>query len=373
MIGLVAARPAHEEATEAIGRELRAFLESRSRKAAAYGTQFEALWEEAGACILGGKLLRPRLLIELFDVLAADRRVSASRPSVVRIAAAVELLHYSFLLHDDVIDGDLTRRHRPNLIGALLQKTSADAAQDPSSPGRPGQDDALHWARTGGILMGDLMLTAALQAFAREQLPPQMRLTLLDLLDRTITESVAGELLDVGLSDGVIPAELRTVLSMSRLKTATYTFELPMRAAAVLAAAPPGLESAIGEAGRHLGVAFQLQDDLLSTFGAPESHGKDPFSDLREGKETAIIAFARTTPAWPDIAPHFEDFAAGEGEGHMLRTLLTDCGAEEYARSLMEQQMRAGIDALANREDLVPAAVVRFCIRLASSLEGRRA
>lgn len=370
MIGLVAARPAHEEATEAIGRELGAFLESRSRKAAAYGAQFEALWEEAGACILGGKLLRPRLLIALFDVLAADRRVSASHPSVVRIAAAVELLHYSFLLHDDVIDGDLTRRHRPNLIGALLQKTGADAAQDPSAPS---QDDALHWARTGGILMGDLMLTAALQAFAREQLPPQMRLTLLDLLDRTITESVAGELLDVGLSDGVIPAELHTVLSMSRLKTATYTFELPMRAAAVLAGAPPGLESAIGEAGRHLGVAFQLQDDLLSTFGAPESHGKDPFSDLREGKETAIIAFARTTPAWPDIAPHFEDFAAGEGEGHMLRTLLTDCGAEEYARSLMEQQMRAGIDALANREDLVPAAVVRFCIRLASSLEGRRA
>ena len=74
-----------------------------------------------------------------------------------------------------------------------------------------------------------------------------------------------------------------------------------LRMAAVLAGAPGGVERRLGRIGRHLGLAFQLQDDLLCAFGDPELHGKDRYSDLREGKQTAIIAAARATPEWPRV------------------------------------------------------------------------
>lgn len=220
--------------------------------------------------------------------------------------------------------------------------------------------------------MGDLMLTAALNSVARQPLPHDSRIRLLDLLDRTVDESVAGQLVDVGLSDGIIAPEMGEVLRMSRLKTGTYTFELPLRAAAILADSPPHVEAALGEMGTHLGLAFQLQDDLLSAFASPEDHGKDAFSDLREGKQTALIAYARETSAWPRIEPLLgaPDFEVSDGAA--VRDLLSSCGAEGFVRSLVAQQIHACMELLRDSETSVPPAVRRIIADLMTSLEDRR-
>jgi len=364
----------------AIENELSGLIGKRTSAATAYGPYFTGLWELAGHNVLGGKFVRPLLLMETYDALrqgGANRSESALQPTgpeapahretAISIAAAIELLHYSFLLHDDVIDGDLVRRGHPNLIGSLLAEAQALPRAMDAGGTRAGSD--LHWAQTGGILMGDMLLAATHQAFARADLPQRLRLRLLDLLEHTINETVAGEQLDVGLGDGIIDPQLETILVMCGYKTATYTFELPLRAAAALAGADFAVENALATAGRHLGLAFQLQDDLLSTFGDPRRHGKDPFSDLREGKETAIIAHARTTAAWPDIEPFFGRPELNGADCDYVRRLLADCGAEMIVNGLIEEQLRAFNDLLTGA---IPPGVRTVLLDLAAQLEGRQ-
>jgi len=371
--------------------ELARVFAAKRRLAAAYGPWFEQLWGTAAAKATGGKLLRPRLFLAALDAIEApeatgendpgrgraDARPEAEGDAAMRVAVALELLHYSFLLHDDVIDGDAVRRGEPNLIAVLAGEnppgTAEPAHADGDAPVQPPDARRLHWARSCGILMGDLLLAEVHQLLAGLDGPAGVRRRLLALLDHAVTESVAGEQLDVGLGDGVIDPDLAGVLRMSRLKTATYTFELPLRAAAAVAGADPRLDAVLAQAGRHLGLAFQLQDDLLSTFGDPSAHGKDPYSDLREGKETVVIAHARMTSAWPSIEPLFGSPALTPEGASEMRSLLVDCGAESFAESLVDDQLRALHELLAERDDLVPARLAAVVSALSTRLEGRTA
>lgn len=361
-----------------VERELGAIFARHSATTKAYGAEFAHLWELAARHAQDGKLVRPMLLLETFDALRRSREILPGSgvaeqselhgdqdiENVARVAAAIETLHYSFLLHDDVIDGDLVRRGRPNLIGELAETTL--------SPGRG--RGARHWAETGGILAGNLLLSAAHQQFARLDVPAEVRVRLLDLLEHTIIETTAGEFIDVGLCDGIIAPDLNTVLTMTRRKTATYTFELPLRAAVILAGGSRQLEETLSSAGAHLGLAYQLQDDLLSTFGDAELHGKDPYSDLREGKQTAVVCFARMTSAWPSIEADFGNPELPEETAELMRTLLTECGAERFVEGLIEEQLTAFYEVLVGGSDAeeIPTELRAVLLNLVARIEGRQ-
>ncbi|UOQ59415.1 polyprenyl synthetase family protein [Leucobacter rhizosphaerae] len=340
--------------------EIDALLARTSRQAQTYGTEFLRLWSHTAQHVRGGKLLRPILLLETYDALRPD----GDRREALRLATAVEALHFAFLLHDDVIDQDLRRRGELNLVGELVE--SATAAGRGSA--------ARHWAETGAILAGDLLLSSAHQIVARVRAPEATRERLLDLLEHTILETTAGEFSDVGLSDGMVAPDLDAVLVMTKQKTASYTFELPLRAAAILAGGSPELEHALSIAGAHLGLAYQLQDDLLSVFGDADEHGKDPYSDLREGKHTAVICFAQRTSAWPVIARHFGDPQLQPEDAVRVRRLLTDCGAEDHVRALIDDQLAALTELVADEErgGAIPARVRAMLLDLAARIDGRR-
>lgn len=349
----------------AVQEQLRGFFDSRTAIARSYGPSFTRLWTLAERSVAGGKLVRPMLMLDMLDALSRpdDAFDGCHGETPIEIAAAIELLHVAFLMHDDVIDGDLTRRGCANLVGALLDETGA--------AGERTQAD-LHWARTGGILMGDLLLTGVHQIFARARLPHERRLQLLDLLDHAVMESVAGEDLDVGLSAGVIEPELATILSMSSCKTAAYTFQLPLRIAAALAGAGADVDTAVSTAGRHLGLAFQLQDDLLSMFGDPRQHGKDPLSDLREGKQTAIISYARRTDAWPVIEAFFGRTDVTAADGAAVRDHLIDCGAKTFVEDLIDEQLSACRTMADGTAADLPAPARQVLLDLVARLDGRR-
>lgn len=375
-----------EQARDDIERELERYFDDRVASATEYGDDVVELWQLAARSVLGGKLVRPRLMVDAYEALSEGTSSPAhgvrfsphgtgtdapSMATIVSIASAIELLHYSFLLHDDVIDGDLVRRGQPNLIGALMQ--SAHDGQHRAGTAASARPEAtLHWARAGGVLMGDLLLSSTHQTFARAPLPQVTRERLLDVLDNAITESVAGEYLDVGLGDGVFAADLDTILRMCGYKTAAYTFELPLLAAAALAGASPELERSLAAAGRHLGLAFQLQDDLLSTFGDHAEHGKDPFSDLREGKQTALIAYARRTDAWSGIEASLGMSHLSDVDGLRLRGLLAECGADRFVQGLIDAQLRAFNDAVGSLSAEAPPRMAQVLTRLARQLAGRR-
>ncbi|MBO9625860.1 MAG: polyprenyl synthetase family protein [Microbacterium sp.] len=335
----------------------------RIEEAGAHDPDFAALWRTTAAGAAGGKLLRPRLLVETFHELAGD---AASDRAVIDIATAVELLHCSFLLHDDVIDGDVLRRGRPNVIGALGRDVDGDARSISARAG--------HWGRSGALLMGDLLLADAVLGFARADLPHVARARLLIALERVISETVSGELADVAFSDGVRTADLPSILRMTAGKTAVYSFELPLRAAAILADRAPEVEEALATCGRSIGLAYQLQDDLLSVFGDPHAHGKDPLSDLREGKETAIIAYARMTSAWSSIAPRFGAADLSDADAVVIRRLLRQCGAETFVDNLVGEHLVAAVSLLddAVHHGILPDGARRVLVALVARITGRR-
>ena len=328
----------------------------KMRGARAYGQEATDLWRTASETVRGGKLVRPRLLLAAYRELAG---MPHTPRSVIQAAAAVELLHYAFILHDDVIDGDTVRRGRPNLIGAI----AADAA-----PARR----ALHRGTTAAILMGDLVLSAAYQLLARLDVPERAPVRVFDVVDHTIDQTVAGEWADVTFAHGMEPPTLNAILEMSANKTACYTFELPLRLAAVLADAALPTENALATAGRYLGIAFQLDDDLLCAFGDPAEHGKDPLSDLREGKQTPIIAFARTTSEWRLITDRVGRSDLTPEEADRVREVLVACGAKDYVESLRDDAI-AQVRRLCRRQrHIFPGAAGNVLLEFAAQLEGRR-
>lgn len=338
-----------------IEQALRQRLDAGLAAASAHGEAFAGLWRTVAEHATGGKLLRPLLLLDAHEALSGGDLHSQA----VDVAVNLELLHYAFLLHDDVIDGDLTRRFRPNLIGTLATG---------------GDDRDLHWARSAALLAGDALISTALLGFARVDLDAALRTRLLDVVEGIVLETIAGEHLDVALSHGRSASDLQTILAMTARKTAAYSFALPLRAAAILADLPLAAEESLASAGRHLGLAFQIQDDLLSAFGDACSHGKDDFSDLREGKETALVAYARMTSGWAAIAPHFGSSALTAADAEQVREHLRACGAEAFAEGLVAENLDAAASVLddARSRGIVDESISALVHAFADRIRGRR-
>jgi geranylgeranyl diphosphate synthase type II len=311
----------------------------------------DAPWATTSPVAPAGKRLRPRLLVGAHDVLASGRQDPEPHTVVTAVGEAVELLHTAFLAHDDVIDDDELRRGRPNVAGRSAAHARAH--------GLP--DDAAHgYGAAAGLLAGDLALAGAVRAVALSGARPAVVPRLLDLVDEAIRLSVDGELRDLWFSHR--PPALDDVVVTARLKTSAYSFELPLRLAGALAGRDE-LDDDLGRLGRDLGIAYQLRDDVLGTFGDPASTGKPSGSDLREGRGTALVAFARTTADWPQVAAALGRRDATDDELAQVRTLLERCGAraatedlaDRYELMAGEQARRLGLDDLVS--DLLALAV----------------
>ncbi len=298
---------------------LQRLLEQGRARALSIDPEHARLWDALSAATEGGKRFRPRLVIAAHHAFAGAHPVAAAE-----VGAAVELLHTAFVIHDDVIDGDDVRRGRLNVSGTF--HAYADAAG--ATP-----DEAVSLGRTAGILAGDLALAAAIRSVATCAVAPEVTDRLLDLFDVALHTSAAGELADVRLCLSTTTASLPESLTMEEQKTSAYSFALPLQAGAVIAGADDRTVDRLGQAGRVLGVAFQLIDDLLGVFGDPAQTGKSATSDLRSGKQTPLLAHARSTPEWDWISTYVARELTGE-ELHEVRQLLISSGSRQYVEEL---------------------------------------
>ncbi|WP_394553965.1 polyprenyl synthetase family protein [Agromyces sp. MMS24-JH15] len=336
---------------EATDRVLRDLLDERVERASRHGTAYRRLWEAARDEASGGKRIRPEL------VLRSHRAWGAPNPAgAVRVAAAFELLHTAFLMHDDVIDGDRTRRGVPNLAGRLAADAVAQGA---------GESRAYGYGDASAILAGDLLINAAHGLVARAPVSAGEGAALLDLLDECIFRTAAGEHDDVRLAIG-LGADRRAILAMLADKTAAYSFSAPLQAGAILGGAADAPIAALGRIGEHLGLVFQLRDDVLGVFGDEAVTGKSAAGDLREGKETLLIAFAREHGSWTDAGRAFGDAHLDEEEATALRGAIRASGALTRVEEIIDLHARLAIAEL-DGSDLPPglraqlAATVRAC------------
>lgn len=337
-----------------------AFL-ARGRVAGRLHPRYAELWQDVTRATTGGKRFRPALLLAVHRVLGGTAEEVAAE-----VAGAVELLHTGFLMHDDVIDSDHVRRGRPNVSGAGAARAREAGA---------GPAEARHWADTAGILAGDLALVGAVRTVALCGAAPETVRRLLDLVDEAVHASAAGELRDVQLPLEGGPVTMAEALAVAELKTAAYSFQLPLQAGAVLAGATDEVVSRLGELGRLLGIAYQLHDDLLGMFGDEARAGKSVRSDLREGKQTLLIVHARGTAWWPRIAPFVQGRGSVQAQGTsdadaaLVRAALEESGSRAFVADLARKYLTAAWAVAA--EVGLPDALLAWMADLAGDRMGR--
>jgi len=208
----------------------------------------------------GGKRMRASLVICGADLFKNEGVQSA----IIDAAAALELLHVYFLIHDDIMDEDETRRGGPAVHAALARRYNSV---------KQGRDLA--------ILAGDLAASLHEGLIANLNVPKERRRSVAQIFAEMHAEVIHGQTLDLLGS--------RDAKEIVTRKTAAYTTVGPLAVGAALAGASLDEQLALAEIARPLGVAFQLKDDLLGLFGDPDTTGKPAGTDIKEGKRTFLI------------------------------------------------------------------------------------
>lgn len=201
----------------------------------------------------GGKRLRPLL------VLLSSRAAGFTGDDHLKLAAVIEFLHTATLLHDDVVDTSDMRRGR----------STANA----------------RWGNAPSVLVGDFLYARAFEMMVELKSLPIMEV--LSRATAVIAEGEVMQLMNIKNPD-LTEDQYMTVIHN---KTAML-FEAASHTGALLAGADKARERALRDYGKHLGLAFQLVDDVLDYQGDAEAMGKNVGDDLAEGKTTLPLIHA---------------------------------------------------------------------------------
>lgn len=311
------------------------FFTLQIKKAAEISPYYEALWQEISRLIhAGGKRLRPRLTILAYQALGGN-----DVKSILPIAVAQEFIHLAMLIHDDIIDRDDVRYGVDNISGSFKKIYKQYVSNE---------QDRKHYADSAAILAGDLMLSSAYQLIAEANVDAQTILEVQRIFGRGIFEVVGGEFIDTESAFREL-GDIRSE-AVARYKTASYTFMVPMTVGALLAGASKADQAYIKEFAENIGIAFQLQDDIIGVFGNEAVTGKSTTGDIREGKRTFMIEQFYEL-ASEDQSQTFHEFFGNQNvtanDAENVRSLLVESGAKqktELAIAAYEKRARAAIE-----------------------------
>jgi geranylgeranyl diphosphate synthase type I len=307
-------------------------LDHRNRLVAGYQLGF---WDANGTpTAAGGKGLRPAL------ALLSARAAGAASEMGVPAAAAVELIHTFSLLHDDLMDADTERRHRPTAWAVF----------------GPGQ----------ALVAGDALLSLAYDALT--EAPNGAAAT--RRLGVAVARLTAGQAADLDF-EGRDEVSLDECLQMAADKTGAL-LSCACALGALVCDAPADLVTGLSHFGDQVGLAYQLVDDLLGIWGEPERTGKPVGSDLRARKKTVPIVRAATcdTPAGRAFAQLYRiDRERGEDDLVRAAHLIEQTDARDWTAQHADRLVRAAIGVL--RELALPDDVGHELSDLAVFITGR--
>jgi octaprenyl-diphosphate synthase len=270
----------------------------------------------------GGKRLRP------LGVLLSARACGYLGDRHIDLAAVIEFIHTATLLHDDVVDGSDQRRHR-NTANAV-------------------------WGNAASVLVGDFLYSRSF-----EMMVDVGSMRVMDILSHATSRISEGEVLQLLNCNDADTTEARYMEVIER-KTATL-FQAGTRIGAVLADAPPEIETAMADYGRHLGVAFQLVDDALDYRAKSEDLGKNLGDDLAEGKPTlpVIRALAVGTPEQRAL---LREAIENGGRERIIEVaaVIDSTGGIEYTISLARRHAASAKQAVA----LLPESAQRASLEM---------
>ncbi|MFE4725411.1 polyprenyl synthetase family protein [Microbacterium sp. NPDC056736] len=357
------------EPIEAISQRVDMFVTVRRQDVADAGPEAARFVDAAADAVTGGKRLRGRFCIAGWRAVeeAASPAGDAPEP-VLAAAAALEVFHAAALVHDDLIDNSDTRRGRPSAHRAL--------EEGHRRAGWAG--DADDFGRSAAILVGDLLvawsddlLEEGLTGLSPDRAAAARRQYA--LMRREVT---LGQFLDIAEESAFVSEpddrHAERALRVASYKSARYSVQQPLAIGAAMAGADAAQEAALAAFGHPLGMAFQLRDDVLGVFGDEAATGKPSGDDLREGKRTVLIAYAREALAAP--ARRILDEMVGDPgldaqQIASLQQTIVDTGALDRVEQLIAQYAheadralsgaRLGNAAVGALRDLAHAATVR--------------
>ncbi len=332
-----------------LDRELAGWIEERTRTAASETAEWAELTREATRLLAGGgKRLRPALVDAGYRACGGE-----SEPAARRMAMATELLHTYLLVHDDIMDHARLRRGQPT-----VHHRFAERHREHAWPG-----DATDYGRSVAILAGDLLHTWAVE-LSRPGAEPEERAegdpaAIARCFDAMCAEVIGGQFLEMTLpfraqSDPPGEDELLRTL---RLKSGRYSVERPLELGALLAGAGSARLEGLRRYGEAVGDAFQLQDDLLGTFGETRTVGKSVASDLEEGKYTFLIHHALAGASPEERSWLWSVLGRGElepAEVDRARSILRSSGGLDAVVGMIDERLdraRRTVDELRLAEE----------------------
>jgi geranylgeranyl diphosphate synthase, type I len=311
------------------------------RGAAAYiGDDYDGLIAALEEFVLsGGKRLRPAFAYWGWRAVAGKD----ADAQVLLLFSALELLHASALLHDDVIDSSATRRGRPT-----AHRQFAALHRD-----RQWRGPADQFGISAAILLGDMALAWADDIVTGVDLPHDARDRVRRVWADIRTELLGGQYLDI-VAEASAAESIASAMAVNTYKTASYTVSRPLQLGAAAAADRPDVHALFHQFGDKLGIAFQLRDDVLGVFGDPAVTGKPCGDDLRSGKRTVLLATA------VELADKSDAAAA-----KLLRASVGTDLSDALVRELCDVIERVG--ALAAVEEQIDALTRRALALLADA------
>ena len=282
----------------------------------------------------GGKRIRASLVQVGYMLFQSE--VSSDMLEVIhRLGISMELLQSYFLVHDDIMDSASTRRGLPTLHLKWADEYSNN----------------LHIGESFALLAGNLAVTKAYQVL--QELPYinlEVKLNLLALCHKIIENTLAGQILDlkVGLQDLDTTSE-QDIIEVMRLKTAKYTILGPLQFGALLANVQQTEIDKMSEFGIPMGLAFQISDDILGTFGDADTTGKSNNSDLQEGKKTFFVldAYKKANANDKKILRETLGKTNLSVESYdQVREIIIKYGSLEYAQEMIKRYIDQSLDAL---------------------------
>ncbi len=352
----------------AISQRLDNFVAVQRDDADGLGTEAALFVGAAADALRGGKRLRGRFCVAGFRAVAElPDRFGTPPAEVIAAAASLEVFHAAALVHDDLIDNSDTRRGRP------AAHRSLEAAH--RAAGWAGDADA--FGRSAAVLLGDLLLAWSDDLFeeglAAASVSPVAARAEYARMRRDVT---IGQFLDVA-EESAFRTEpddrhAARALRVASFKSARYSVQQPLAIGAALAGADAAQQAALAAFGHPLGMAFQLRDDVLGVFGDEAQTGKPSGDDLREGKRTVLIAFAREGLAASPrriLDELIGDPDLDDAQIAALQRTIVETGALERVEALIADYAREaerslsgarlGNAAVGELRDLARAATVR--------------
>lgn len=262
----------------------------------------------------GGKRLRPALF-----KLAADTIRSGSSAGILPAGLALEVTHNFTLIHDDIMDGDATRRGKPT-VHTL-------------------------WGEPAAILAGDVLFARSFSLICDSMAPDAAKIEATALLAKTCVEICEGQQLDMSFETRQDVARAEYLDMVTKKTGVLYGAAAAM--GALLAGGARQQIDAFFKYGCSIGAAFQIQDDIIDLMSPAEKSGKDQASDIREGKQTLIAITAREKGI--DLAPYRRALTAGEITG--LIATLENAGVIAEVQGTADTMVKDALNGLSVLRD----------------------